>query len=118
MLRKWLLALLLVSPLVFAVGEKTFTFTPPTQYEDGTPLSQQEIASYDIECDGSLLTNLQNVPLSRDTYVAPPGTFATGTHVCQAFTITTEGTRSGPSNSVNFTVDPGVPGPPINFVVE
>jgi hypothetical protein len=115
---KLLLALLLLSPLVFAVGEKTFTFVPPTQYEDGTPLLQDQIASYDIECDGALLVNLPNVPQNTDTYQAAPGTFATGTHTCQAFTITVEGARSGPSNTVNFTVDPGIPGPPINFAVQ
>ena len=115
---KLLLVLLFVSPLVFAVGERTFTFTPPTTYEDGTPLPQSAIESYDIECDGALLVNLPNVPLNTDSYQAPPGTFATGDHVCQAFTVTTEGVRSGPSNTVNFTVDPGIPGPPINFVVQ
>ena len=117
-MKKLLLCLLLVSPLVFAVGEKTFTFTPPSTYEDGTPLPQSAIASYDIECDGSLLTNLPNVPLDTDTYQAPAGTFATGSHACQAFTVTTEGVRSGPSNTVNFTVAPGVPSAQINFVVQ
>ena len=117
-MKKLLLCLLLVSPLVFAVGEKTFTFTPPTAYTDGTPMPQTEIASYDIECDGSLLVNLPNVPLNTDTYAAPAGTFATGDHACQAFTVTVEGVRSGPSNTVNFTVAPGVPGEPINFAVQ
>ena len=112
------LATILVSPLVFAIGEKTFTFTPPTQYEDGTTLPQAKIASYDIMCDDALLVNFPNVPLNTDTYQAPPGTFATGTHVCVAHTVTTEGVRSAPSNSVNFTVDPGVPGQPINFAVQ
>ncbi len=114
---KLILCLLIVSPLVFAIGEKTFNFQPPTTYEDGTPLPQAAIASYDIECDGSLLANLPNQPLNTDTYQAPPGTFATGDHACQAFTVTTEGVRSGPSNTVNFTVAPGVPSPPINFVI-
>ena len=113
-----LLALLFVSPLVFAIGEKTFTFTPPTQYEDGTPLPQSKIGSYDIMCDGQLLVNFPNVPINTDTYQAPAGTFATGTHVCVAHTVTTEGIRSAPSNSVNFTVEPGVPSAPINFVVQ
>lgn len=117
MMRRLLLCLLLVSPLVFAVGEKTFTFTPPTTYEDGTALPQSAIASYDIECDGSLLVNLPNAPLNTDSYFAPPGTFAAGDHACQAFTVTVDGVRSGPSNTANFTVAPGVPGPPINFVV-
>ncbi len=115
-MRKLALCFLLVSPLVFAVGEKTFTFIPPTEYEDGTPLLQSSIASYDIECDGALLVNLPNTPLNTDTYQAPPNTFAIGQHACLAFTITISGARSGPSNSVNFTV--GIPGEPINFAVQ
>lgn len=115
---KILLALLFVSPLVFALGEKTFTFTPPTQYVDGTPLPNAMIASYDIECDGGLLANIPNVPLLTDSYQAPAGTFTVGDHACQAFTVTTEGARSGPSNTVNFTVAPGVPAAPTNFVVQ
>lgn len=110
-------ALLMLSTVVFAVGERTFDFTPPTTYEDGTPLAQASIASYDIECDGALLVNLVNVPLETDTYFAPPGTFSEGNHACEAFTITTSDVRSGPSNTVNFTVAPGTPGPPINFAV-
>ena len=117
-MKKLFWCLLLCSPLVFALGEKTFTFTPPDQYEDGTPLPQSDIASYDIECDGALLANLPNVPLNTDTYQAPQGTFATGDHACQAFTVTTEGVRSGPSNTVNFTVAPGVPSPPTSFAVQ
>ena len=112
---KLALALLLVSPLTFALGEKTFTFTPPTEYVDGTPLPNAMIASYDIECDGGLLANVPNVPLQTDTYQAPPGTFTVGNHSCQAFTVTTEGARSGPSNTVNFTLEQGVPAAPINF---
>ena len=86
-MKKLLLTLLLVSPLVFAIGEKTFTFIPPSEYEltqdqidnglPASPLPQSAIASYDIECDGSLLTNLPNVPLNTDTYQArdfPQGT--------------------------------------------
>lgn len=113
-----IIALLLLSPLVFAVGEKTFTFTPPTEYDDNTPLPQSEIASYDIECDGTLLINFPNAPLNTNTYQAPPGTFTVGTHSCTAFTITTEGIKSGPSNTVNFTVEAGTPNAPINFAVQ
>lgn len=107
------LALVLLSPLVFAIGEKTFDWTPPTEYVDATPLPQSEIASYDIECDGALLTNVPNAPLDTDQYIAPPGTFATGDHSCVAYTITTEGVRSDASNPVNFTVAAGKPNPPV-----
>jgi len=116
---KAMAVILLMFPITvtFAIGEKTFTFTPPDMYEDGTPLLNSMIASYDIECNGSLLVNLPNVPLQTDTYAAPAGTFATGDHACIAFTVTTEGIRSGPSNTVNFTVLPGVPAAIINFAV-
>ena len=116
---KRLLLILLLMPLTFAwaVGEKTFTWTPPTQYDDGSALPQSEIASYDIECDGGLLVNVPNVPLDTDTYQAPPGTFSVGTHECVAFTVSTDGVRSIASNPVNFTVAPGTPNPPI-FAVQ
>jgi hypothetical protein len=117
-MRKFAFVLLLVSPMVFAVGEKTFTFTPPTAYVDGTPLPQSKIAAYDIQCNGTLLATVPNTPLNTDTYVAQPGTFPTGNYACVAFTVTTEGVRSGPSNTVNFTVVPGVPAAPVNFAVE
>ena len=119
-MKKLLLCLLICMPLTvtWVQGEQTFTFTPPTTYEDGTPLPNAMIASYDIECDGGLLTNLPNVPLLTDTYQAPPGTFAVGNHACQAFTVTTEGARSGPSNTVNFTVAPGKPSQIIDFAVQ
>lgn len=126
-MKKLLLCLLLVSPLVFAVGDKTFDWTPPDEYvktQDqidnglpGSPLPQTAIASYDIECDGALLQNVPNTPLNTDTYQAPDGTFAVGVHSCVAFTVTILGVRSGPSNTVNFTVAPGVPNPPVLFVL-
>ena len=106
-------ALLLLSSVVFAIGEKTFTWTPPTQYDDGSNLPQSEIASYDIECDGALLANILNVPLDTDTYQAPSGTFAVGSHSCVAYTWSIDGVRSVASNATNFTVAPGVPNPPI-----
>ena len=124
-MKKLLLCLLLVLPLTvtWALGEKTFNWTPPTEYEltqdqidnnlPASPLPQSEIASYDIECDGQLLATVPNNPLNTDSYQAPPGTFAVGTHTCVAYTITTEGVRSAPSNAVNFTVAPGVPKPPV-----
>lgn len=119
-----ILVLLLLSPLLLtteevqAVGEKTFTFTPPNLFTDGTPLPQSMISSYDIECNGSLLANVPNVPLNTDYYEAPAGTFPTGDYACQAFTVTTEGIRSGPSNTVNFTVVPGIPSAPTNFAIQ
>jgi hypothetical protein len=114
---KLLVCLLLVSPLVFALGEKTFTWTPPTQYEDGSNLPQEEIASYDIQCSNGWSVNVPNEPLNTDTYEAPAGTFAPGTYDCVGYTISNLGIRSRASDPVNFTVAPGVPLPPV-FVVQ
>lgn len=115
---KLIVALLLIIPLTvtWAVGEKTFNWTPPTEYEDATPLAQVDIASYDIECDNGFTVNVPNVPLNTDTYAAPAGTFAPGTYECVGYTVTTLGVRSAASNPVNFTVAPGVPNPPVLVV--
>jgi len=121
MLRKWLLALLLVSPLVFAVGEKTFNWTPPTEYVSGDPLPNVDITSYSIYCGGALLANVPNAPVDTDEYIAPPGTFAIGTHSCHATTVVEtldiDGnlvmSESEPSNVVSFTVAPDQPNPPV-----
>lgn len=127
-MKKLLYCLLIVSPLTFAFGEKLFTFTPPSTYEltqfqidnglPATALPQSKIASYNIFCDGLLLINLLNEPLDTDRYRAPEGTFATGTHACHATTITTEGVEGGPSNIVNFTVEPGIPSAPTMFAIQ
>ncbi|WP_455363582.1 hypothetical protein [[Eubacterium] cellulosolvens] len=115
---KLVIALLLVSPLVLAVGEKTFTWTPPTLNEDGSPLAQADIASYNIYCDQQLLANVPNTPQNTDTYTAQPGTFAIGPHECYATTVSVHDVESGPSNTVLFTVEPGVPQAPVNFALQ
>lgn len=117
---RWFVVLMLISPLVFALGEKTFKWTPPTQNEDDTPLPNAEITEYRIYCDGQStpLAVVPNAPLDTDTYQAPPGTFAVGSHDCTATTVAglkSDGTinESVQSNSVNFTVERSVPRPPV-----
>jgi hypothetical protein len=121
-----LFGLMLVSPLVFAVGEKTFSWIPPTEYEADAngvvaPLPNADITSYSIYCEGALLVNIPNAPVDTDEYIAPPGTFAIGTHSCHATTVVetldTDGnlvmSESVPSNVVSFTVAPDQPRPPV-----
>jgi hypothetical protein len=112
-------ALLLLSSVVFGIGGKTFTWQPPTQRMDGTALPQTEIREYKIYCDGdpAPVWTQENVPLNTDTWVAPDGTFALGTHVCFATTVDTTGQESDPSNTVNFTVTPERPNAPV-FAVQ
>lgn len=100
------LALLCLSTLVFAATPKTFSWTPPTEYEDETPLPQGEIESYNIYCDGAEVPiwNQPNEPLGTDTWTAPNDQFALGIHVCTATAVATNGEESVRSNAVNFTV--------------
>ena len=114
------LALLCLSSLVFAASTKTFTWVAPTEREPDpvsgfeAPLPQAEIAEYRFYCDGATdPVHVQpNVPLNTDTWVAQGGTFANGSHSCQATTVDTEGQESDRSNTVNFTVSPERPKAP------
>ena len=115
-----ILALLLLSSLALAIGGKTFTWIPPVERMDQSPLPQAEIAGYRIYCDGNDTTPVRvqpNVPLDTDTWAAPDGTFSIGIHTCHATTIDTEGQESDPSNIVNFIVRSARPNPPI-FAVQ
>ncbi len=115
-----ILALLLVSSLVLAqTPGKTFTWTPPTEREDNTPLADSEIASYSIYCDGSAtpIWTQTNQPGADEIWASPAGTFALGDHSCHATTIDTGGRESGPSNAVPFSVTLANPKAPV-FVLQ
>ena len=105
-------ALLLLSTLVFAYGQKTFNWTPPTQNTDGSPLPDAEIGSYNIYCDGNLIGTVTNTG-NTSSWQTPVGTFPPGDYTCTATAINTAGIESAQSNAVNFTVAASVPNPPV-----
>lgn len=111
-------ALLLLSSLVFAVGEKTFHWTLPTEREDNTPIAQNEIATVNIYCDGSstAIWNIPSLPDDNDQFTAPADSFANGAHSCFATVTDLDGQESEASNTVNFTVSPARPKPPLLVV--
>jgi hypothetical protein len=111
---KLMIALLVISPLVFAVEPKTFDWTPPIQNIDGTPLTDAEIASYNIFCNSVLLGNAPNTG-GTDSWTSAP--LPAGTYNCHATTLATNGQESSASNTVNFTVDPSIPEAPTGFSV-
>jgi len=114
-----IIALLSLSTVVFALGGKTFTWNSPTEREDSSPLPDNEIAAFNIYCDGDLVPiwTQTNEPNDLDQWIAPDNTFALGTHVCYATTLDTGGLESDPSNAINFTVTPAKPKPPV-FAVQ
>ncbi len=121
-----ILALLLLSSLVFAQGsvQKTFTWVAPTEREPdengfSAPLPNDEIASYNIYCDGNATPIWQhtNAPNVDERWEAPAGSFALGSHSCHATTVDTGGRESDPSNTVPFTVTLANPKPPV-FVLQ
>jgi hypothetical protein len=121
-----IVALLLLSSLVFAQApvQKTFTWIPPTEREPdangfSAPLPDDEIASYKIYCDGvsAPIWEQTNQPGADERWEAPAGSFALGSHSCHATTIDTGGRESGPSNTVHFTVTLANPKPPV-FVLQ
>lgn len=106
--------LLLLAPLTFAGPPKTFEWVPPTENVDGTPLTDAEIASYNIYCNSVVLSNVPNTS-GTNSWVSPP--LPAGDFICHATTIGVNGEESPNSNTVNFTVAPSVPGAPTNFSV-
>ncbi len=112
----WVLPLLLLSSIVLGYQNKEFNWTPPTQYEDGSPLPDGEIASYNIYCNGSLLGNVVNAG-GTNTWTSPDGSLPPGTYDCYATTVASNGLESEASNTVNFTVSPSNPAAPSDFSV-
>ena len=101
--------------LAFGAGGKLFTWNAPTERVDNSPLPNSEIDSYRIYCDGDStpIWTQSNSPAFDERWQAPDGTFAVGTHTCHATTVDTLGQESGPSNTLNFIVNPDRPKPPI-----
>jgi hypothetical protein len=116
-MKRLIVLFLLGSPLVFGYQNKTFNWTPPNSYTDGSPLPQSEIASYNIYCNGSLLGSVINTA-GTDVWTSPDGSLPPGNYVCYATTVGTDAAESGPSNSVNFIVDPLIPGAPVGLTVQ
>ncbi len=110
------IALLLIAPLVFAWQHKEFNWTPPTEYVDGSPLQDSEIAEYRIYCNGALLGTVENSG-ATSTWRSPDGSLPPGDYSCYATTVVTSGEESEASNTINFTVEQSGPNPPSEFSV-
>jgi len=115
-LRYGLVALLLAG-LVFAV-DMNISWTPPTEYENGDPLLEQELDFYSLYCNGDAapLATIDSIIGTR-TAVVSFSSLGEGTHTCHLTVTALNGEESVPSNTANFTVGPRTPGAPTNFVI-
>ena len=109
-LKAWFYALLVsigvIIPAVQAV-ETTFTYTRATQYSDGTPMPESEIAETRLYCDGQLVATEPGADQGFNPDLTP------GSYDCYATHYDIYGRESSPSNTITKVVLPGLPNPPV-----
>jgi len=114
---RWIMALLLLLLSVSALaGSATLSWTPPTQNEDGTPIT--DLAGYWIyygTVSGNYPNSIQIADPTISTYVVD--SLAAGNWFFVATAYNTAGIESAYSNEATKTVPPDVPLPPTNLTV-
>lgn len=87
--------------------EKTFSWTMPTEYTDGSELPVEEIQFTRIYCDNGVVITVPGpaTSVARD--------FNPGTYSCYATVTSINGMESLPSNSTEFTVEFPTPNAPV-----
>lgn len=107
--------LLLIFIVLFAsvshAGDKTFNWTMPTEREDGTALSPDELAATNIYCNEALTAA---VTPGATSYIH---TFPPGIYECYATVVDMGGLESKPSNVTLFTIPKSLPKSPADFSV-
>ena len=109
------LALVLVGSLVFAF-DRSVSWDPPSQYENGDSLLEQDLDFYTLYCNDSAFVEIDNI-IGTSTAVVDFSPLGEGSHDCYLTVTALNGQESQPSNIANFTVGPRIPGAPTNFVI-
>lgn len=90
-------------------------WTPPTEYEDGSALFEQDINHYVLYCNGSVLRNVPSIIGTYSTTVTT-AELGSGTSVCGMSTVTVESgveIESILSNEVSFSLGHRTAKPPV-----
>lgn len=95
-------------------GVLTINWTPPTAYTDNFPLPEQDLDYYTFYCNGLSVKQFDSIIGTWTNDVDVSG-LASGDYVCQLRVTDIVGTESGPSNDLNFTIGPRIPGNPANL---
>jgi hypothetical protein len=96
--------LMIASPAI----ARPLTIQAPSAYESGENLPLSDIQRFTIYCNGAQVTTAQPSGQATEVRVV----LSPGNYTCYA-TATARDLESGESNSVNFTVDPSRPLPPV-----
>jgi len=104
------IALLLVASLTIGY-EREVSWTPPTQYEDGSILLEQDLDYYTLYCDDEAVTTIDSIIGTRTALLDMPE--APGTHECWLTVTSLAGEESAPSNVLSFMNQYPAPNPPV-----
>ena len=101
----WVSIAIFFGSQVVAFQDVTWSWTPPTEYVDNTPILEGAIEGYKLYCNGEDAISIPNV--TNFTKSLSPGTY-----VCYV-TVTAHGIESDPSNSTTKVIDWPQPKPPV-----
>lgn len=110
-----IIAAILLGSLTVQADTFLLKWQPPTENEDGTPVTEQDLAFYTVYVDSTPLVNLNVMPGTWEAVItiATPGSWPV------YMTVTNiHGTESRPSNSLTFTVGLPIANPPAILVIE
>jgi hypothetical protein len=105
----------LLAALTFGY-DRTVEWEPPTQYENGDALLEQDLDFYTLYCNAQPFVTIDSI-IGQRTAIVDFGPLGEGTHECYLTVTALNGMESAPSNTANFTVGPRTPMAPTNFVI-
>lgn len=114
-IKRIFLMLLVVSPLVFAAGPKTFNWVNPITRMDGSPFDPaSEQKQTNIKCGASAGGPYTDIYIVAGATISAQinNVVADGTWYCVVSAVDMQGREGGPSNEVNFTISPDPVAPP------
>ena len=97
-----------------AANTLSLSWDPPTMWDDGTALLEQDLDFYTLSCDGQPVAQIDSI-IGTYNYNLDLAPFGFGSHSC-TMTVTAipqvGGLESDPSNPVGFTIAAKKPGAP------
>ena len=110
------IALALLASLTFA-NNWNVSWVPPTEYEDGSQLLEQDLDYYTLYCNNSPVATFDSI-IGTTTAVLDTTGMAEGTYECYLTVTSISGLESAPSNVANFTIGPRTPLPPSGLTIQ